>query len=64
MPLEGVLGVLPDVLPVFVLLPRQEEPLVAMLMGLLLLLDYYWPQGSWLDLWSPTTVEIVELGAG
>ena len=45
MPLEGVLGVLPDVLPVFVLLPRQEEPLVAMLMGPLHLLDGCWPQG-------------------
>ena len=27
-----------------------------------LLLDGCWPQGSWLDLWSPTTVEVVEVG--
>ena len=44
-PVEGVLGVLPDVLPVFVLLPRQEEPLVAMLMSMMVLLDGCWPQG-------------------
>ena len=40
-----VVRVLPIVLPVFILLPRQKEPLVAMLMAMMVLLEHCCPQG-------------------